>query len=77
MSAYRTHLQAFRHWFAYRAAATGRRRDARILLAEALRYHPLPSAWHFSGVALSIARGRLQRRFGRSPPLPLYTEAIW
>lgn len=71
------HLQASRHWFAYRAAATRRRHDARILLAEALRHHPLASARHFSGLALSIARGRLQRRFGRSAPLPLYTETIW
>jgi glycosyltransferase involved in cell wall biosynthesis len=71
------HLQASRHWFAYRAAAMRRRHDARILLADALRHHPLASAWHFSGVALSIARGRLQRRFGRAAPLPLYTETIW
>jgi len=71
------HLQAARHWFAYRAAATGRRGDARILLTEALRHHPLPSAWHFSGLALSITRGRLQRRLGHPAPFPLYTEAIW
>jgi hypothetical protein len=71
------HLQASRHWFAYRAAATSRRHDARILLTEALRHHPLASAWHFSGLALSIARGRLQRRFGRPAPFPLYTDAIW
>jgi glycosyltransferase involved in cell wall biosynthesis len=71
------HLQAARHWFAYRAAATRRRHDARILLAEALRHHPWASAWHFSGLVLSIARGRLQRRFGRSLPLLLYTDTIW
>jgi hypothetical protein len=71
------HLQASRHWFAYRAAATWRRQDARILLAEALRHHPLASAWHFSGLALSIARGRLRRRFGRRNPFPLYTEVVW
>jgi glycosyltransferase involved in cell wall biosynthesis len=71
------HLRASRHWFAYRAAAMRRRHDARILLADALRHHPLASAWHFSGVALSIARGRLQRRFGRTAPWPLYTETIW
>ena len=45
-----------------------RRDDARILLAEALRRHPLASAWHFSGLALSIARGRLQRRLVRRKP---------
>lgn len=71
------HLQASRHWFGYRAAATSRRRDARILLTDALRHHPVASAWHFSGLALSIARGRLQRRFGRPAPFPLYTDAIW
>ena len=71
------HLQASRHWFAYRAAAMRRGHDARILLTDALRHHPMASAWHFSGVALSIARGRLQRRFGRLAPLPLYTETIW
>jgi glycosyltransferase involved in cell wall biosynthesis len=71
------HLQASRHWFAYRAIAMRRRRDARILLTEALRYHPLASAWHFFNLALSIASGRLQRRFGRPAPLPLYTAAIW
>ena len=27
-------------------------RDARILLTEALRHHPLSSAWHFSGLAV-------------------------
>jgi glycosyltransferase involved in cell wall biosynthesis len=71
------HLQASRHWFAYRAAATRRRHDARILLADAVRHHPWASAWHFSGLALSIARGRLQRRFGRPAQFPLYTETIW
>jgi len=71
------HLQASRHWFAYRAAATRRRHDARILLAEALQQHPLASTWHFSGLALSIARGRLQRRIGRRDPFPLYGEVVW
>jgi glycosyltransferase involved in cell wall biosynthesis len=71
------HLQASRHWFAYRAAAMRRRDDARILLTEALRQHPLASAWHFSGLAFSIARGRLQRRFVRRKPFPLYTEVVW
>lgn len=71
------HLQAARHWFAYRAAATRRRHDARILLIESLRHHPFASACHFSGVAISITRGRLQRRFGRAAPLPLYNEVIW
>lgn len=71
------HLRAARHWFAYRAAATRRRGDARILLTEALQQHPLASAWHFSGLALSIARGRLQRRLGRRSLLPLYTEVVW
>ena len=54
-----------------------RRDDARILLTEALHQHPLASAWHFSGLALSIARGRLQRRLGRRSLLPLYTEVVW
>jgi glycosyltransferase involved in cell wall biosynthesis len=71
------HLRASRHWFAYRAAASRRRHDARVLLTEALQHHPLASAWHFSGLALSIARGRLQRRFGRRDPFPLYTEVAW
>jgi len=71
------HLRASRHWFAYRAAATRRRDDARTLLTEALQQHPLASAWHFSGLALSIARGRLQRRFVRRKPFPLYTEVVW
>ena len=71
------HLRAARHWWAYRAAATGRAHDARILIAQALRHHPLAASWHFSGLALSIARGRLQRRLGRPPPWPLYTDAIW
>jgi glycosyltransferase involved in cell wall biosynthesis len=71
------HLRDARHWFAYRAAATGRRHDARILLGEALRDHPLASVRHFAGLVVSIARGRLQRRFGRAPALPLYTETIW
>src|SRR5262245_31309982 len=46
------HLRASRHWFAYRAAASRRRHDARVLLTEALQRHPLASAWHFSGLAL-------------------------
>ncbi|MBI2737331.1 MAG: glycosyltransferase family 2 protein [Rhodospirillales bacterium] len=71
------HLQASLYWFAYRAAATGRRQDARILVTEALHRHPVASAWHFCGLALDIARGRLQRRFGRRASMPLYTEAIW
>lgn len=71
------HLRDSRHWFTYRAAATRRRHDTRILLTAALRDHPFASLWHFSNVALSIARGRLERRFGRPAPLPLYTEAIW
>jgi len=71
------HLQASRHWFAYRAAATRRHDDARILLAEALQQHPLASVWHFSGLALSIVRGRLQRRLGRRSLFPLYTEVVW
>jgi hypothetical protein len=71
------HLQAARHWYAYRAAATGRRADARLLLTDALRHRPLAATWHFAGVAFSIARSRLQRRLGRPTPLPLYTETIW
>jgi glycosyltransferase involved in cell wall biosynthesis len=71
------HLRASRNWFAYRAAATRRRHDTRILLGEALRHHPVTSTWHFAGLALSIARGRLQRRFGRPVPLPIYTETVW
>lgn len=71
------HLQDSHHWFTYRAAATGRRHDARVLLTEAMRRHPFASIRHFSNLALSIARGRLQRRFGRPVSLPLYTEAIW
>jgi hypothetical protein len=71
------HLQASRHWFAYRAAATRRRNDARILLADALQQHPLASGWHFSGLALSIVRGCLQRRLGRRSLFPLYTEVVW
>jgi glycosyltransferase involved in cell wall biosynthesis len=71
------HLQAARQWYAYRAAAAGRRSDARVLLTEALQHHPLSSAWHFAGVAFGIARSRLQRRLSRPAPLPLYTETIW
>jgi len=71
------HLQAARHWFAYRAAATRRRRDALVLMGDALRRHPFAATYHFSSLALGIARGRLQRRFGRTVPLPLYTETIW
>jgi len=71
------HLQASRHWFTYRAAAMRRRDDARILLAEALQQHPLASVWHFSSLALSIVRGRLQRRLGRRSLFPLYTEVVW
>ncbi len=71
------HLRDARHWFAYRAAATRRRHDARALLTEALQNHPLASAWHFSGLALSVARGRLQRRFGRLSAFPRYTEVVW
>jgi glycosyltransferase involved in cell wall biosynthesis len=71
------HLQAARQWYAYRAAAAGRRSDARILMTEALQHRPLAAAWHFAGVAFGIARGRLQRRLGRPAPLPRYTETIW
>ena len=71
------HLRDARHWFAYRAAARHRRRDAWILLEEALRRHPLSSLAHFTALAFSIARGRLHRRLGHHPPWPLYTEAIW
>ena len=71
------HLQAARQWYAYRAAARGRHSDARILLTEALRHRPVSATRHFAGVALGIARARLQRRLGRTAPLPLYTEAIW
>lgn len=71
------HLRDARHWFAYRAAATRRREDARVLLTGALQHHPLASAWHFSGLALGIARSRLLRHFGRLTSFPLYTEVIW
>ena len=71
------HLQAARQWYAYRAAAAGRRSDARILMTEALQHRPLAATWHFAGVAFGIARGRLQRRLGQPAPLPLYTETIW
>jgi glycosyltransferase involved in cell wall biosynthesis len=71
------HLQAARQWYAYRAAASGRHADARVLLTEALRHYPLSATWHFAGVAGGIARSRLQRRLGRPAPLPLYTETIW
>lgn len=71
------HLQAARHWYAYRAAAMGRRHDARLLLTEALRHHPVWAAWHFTGLVFSIARSRLGRRLAGPPPFPLYTETIW
>ena len=71
------HLRNARHWFAYRAAATRRRHDVRTLLTGALQRHPLASAWHFSTLTLSIARGRLQRQFGRRARWPLYTEVVW
>ncbi len=71
------HLRDARHWFAYRAAATRRRGDARVLLTRALQHHPFAAAWHFSGLALGIARDRLQRRFGRQTRFPLYTEVVW
>ncbi|WP_421997004.1 glycosyltransferase family 2 protein [Reyranella sp.] len=71
------HQRDARHWFIYRALASGRYGDARVLLGEALRTHPLASTRHLGGLALGIARGRMQRRFGATPPLPLYTEAIW
>jgi glycosyltransferase involved in cell wall biosynthesis len=71
------HLQAARQWYAYRAAARGRRSDARTLLTEALRHRPLSTTRHFAGIAFGIARSRLQRRLGRPAPLPLYTETIW
>jgi glycosyltransferase involved in cell wall biosynthesis len=71
------HLRDARHWFAYRAAAARRTHEARTLLGEALRCHPLSSLLHFTGLAFSIAKGRVQRRLDRRPPWPLYTEAIW
>lgn len=71
------HLQAARHWYAYRAAATGRRHDARLLLTQALRHSPLEATLHFTGMALGIARSRLMRRIRRPAPLPLYTQTIW
>jgi hypothetical protein len=46
-------------------------------MTEALLHRPLAATWHFAGVALGIARGRLQRRLGRPAPLPRYTETIW
>ena len=71
------HLQAAYRWYAYRAGASGRYADAFALVTGALGHRPVPAAWHFAGVAFSIARSRLQRRLGRPVALPLYTEAIW
>jgi glycosyltransferase involved in cell wall biosynthesis len=71
------HLQAARQWYAYRAGAGGLYADALTLLIGALRHRPVSATRHFAGVAFGIARGRLQRRFGRPSPLPLYTEVIW
>ena len=71
------HLRDARHWFAYRAAAGRRRHDARVLFEEALSRHPLATLLHFSGLAFSIAKGRAQRRFGRRPSWPRYTDAVW
>ena len=72
------HLQDARHWFAYRAAATGRIAEAATLVGEALVAHPVSAALRFAGTAFGIARGRLQRRFGGRPTVwPLYAETIW
>jgi hypothetical protein len=70
-------LQAARQWYGYRAAARGRRADARILLTEALRHRPVSASRHFAGLAFGIVRARLQRRLGHRAALPLYTETIW
>ncbi len=71
------HEREARHFYAYRAAAARRVGDASTLVIESLRAHPILASFHFAKVALSIARGRIERRLDRRPPLPLYTETIW
>lgn len=71
------HCREARHFYAYRAAAAGRYRDAAMLVAESLRASPLAASLHFAGLALSIARGRIQRRLQRLPPQQIYTDTIW
>jgi len=72
------HLQASRHWFGYRAAATSRVRDAVQLMAKALMTHPVEASLHFGSLAVGTVRGRLLRHLGiKQPAWPLYTEVVW
>jgi GT2 family glycosyltransferase len=71
------HLQESRTWFAYRAGASGRNREALLLLREAFATHPAATARYLANAAVAIAAGRIRRRIGRRVTFPLYTEVVW
>jgi glycosyltransferase involved in cell wall biosynthesis len=71
------HRQDSRTWFAYRAGASGRTREALLLLCEAFAAHPVGTARYLARTAVAIAVGRIRRKIGRPTTLPLYTEVVW
>ncbi len=73
-----THLQDFRHWFAWGALRQGRWSDAMSLITGCIAARPVVAPLRFAKMVFMTLKGRLLRRFGLQQPfLPVYTDTIW
>ena len=73
-----THLQDFRHWFAWGALRQARWSDAMKLIAGCVAARPVVAPLRFVKMAFMTLKGRLLRRLGvQQPFLPIYTNTIW
>lgn len=73
-----THLQDFRHWFAWGALRQGRWSDAMKLIAGCVAARPVVAPLRFVKMAIMTLKGRALRRLGvQQPFLPIYTNTIW